>query len=228
MQQSLFSTAVASEPADAKQTSTSPTYQYQKETPLNSAVFTVIDLETTGLNAKKNAITEITAIQFKNGEEIGKYSTLVKPTESISEEVIKITGITNDMVKDAPALVMVLSELSNFVGANPIIVGHNVSFDIGFLLEKLEQESLSGFKDRFNINQAFCTKVLAQKALPGLPSYQGVVVATACGVINPNPHRAEADVRMSGQILTHLISKLSNECKTVGDLHTYQGELKLR
>lgn len=228
MQQSLFSAAVAAQPEESTSTQSTNIYQFNPQTALTDAVFTVIDLETTGLNAKKNAITEITAIQFKNGEEIGKYSTLVKPTEPISEEVTNITGIDNEMVKDAPALVMVLSELGNFVGENPIIVGHNVSFDIGFLHEKFEQESLSAFKSRFKINQSFCTKVLAQKALPGLPSYQGVVVATACGVVNPNPHRAEADVRMSGQILTHLIGKLSDQCKTVGELQTYQGELRLR
>ena len=116
MQQSLFSAAVAVQPEETTSDQQSPTYQYDPQTPTESAVFTVIDLETTGLNAKKNAITEITAIQFKNGEEIGKYSTLVKPTEPISEEVTQITGITNDMVKDAPALVMVLGELANFVG----------------------------------------------------------------------------------------------------------------
>lgn len=229
MQQSLFSAAVAAPAEESKTTkNTSSNVQYNPDTALNEAIFTVIDLETTGLNSKKNAITEVTAIQFKNGQEVGKYSTLVKPTENISEEVTQITGITNDMVKDAPALVMVLSELANFVGENPITVGHNVSFDIGFLHEKFEQEGMASFKSRFNITQAFCTKVLAQKAIPGLPSYQGVVVATACGVVNPNPHRAEADVRMSGQILTHLIGKLSHECKTVGDLQQYQGALKLR
>jgi DNA polymerase III epsilon subunit family exonuclease len=199
--------------------------------PLEEAVFTVIDLETTGLNAKKNAITEVTAIQFRNGEEIGKYSTLVKPAEPIPEEVELLTGISNEMVKSAPALIMVLSELSAFIGEAPIIVGHNVAFDIGFLQEKVTQNGLSVFEARYNLDRAFCTKVLAQKSLPSLPSYEGIVVATAIGYHNPNPHRAEADVRMSAGILFELIKRLQAEnasLKTVQHLLDYQGVLSER
>lgn len=225
IQQSLFGALNTTE-ANGKASPEAPADLL--EALLDDAVFTVVDLETTGLNARRNAITEITAIQFRNGEEIGKYSTLVKPSENIPEEVETLTGITNDMVKDAPALVMVLSELAGFVGAAPLIVGHNVPFDIGFLREKLDQTGLSMFLDRFAIERAFCTKVLAQKTLPGLPSYEGIMVATACGYHNPNPHRAEADVRMSAGILFHLIGKLRETHPTAADLLAYQGMLSLR
>lgn len=226
MQQSLFGNLALSEPATS-----STTARPLSELPLEEAVFTVLDLETTGLNAKKNAITEVTAIQYRNGVEIGKYSTLVKPTESIPEEVELLTGISNDMVKNAPALIMVLSELSGFIGDSPIIVGHNVSFDIGFLREKVSQNGLSIFLDRYDLSRAFCTKVLAQKALPSLPSYEGIVVATAIGYHNPNPHRAEADVRMSAGILFELINRLKaqdSSMKTAQDLLNFQGVLQER
>lgn len=225
MQQSLFGSLAG--PAVVEEKPALPLYQMA----LSDAVFSVLDLETTGLNAKRNAITEVTAIQYKNGVEIGKYSTLIKPTEAIPEEVELLTGISNEMVKNAPALVMALSELSAFLGPSPIIVGHNVSFDIGFLKEKIGQSGLDVFADRYDLSRAFCTKVLAQKALPSLPSYEGIVVATAIGYHNPNPHRAEADVRMSGAILFALIEKLQAEnasIKTVQDLLTYQGVLSER
>jgi len=199
--------------------------------PLEEAVFTVIDLETTGLNAKRSSITEVTAIQFRNGEQVGIYSTLVKPTESISEEVEMLTGISNDMVKGAPAPIMVLGELAAFVGESPVVVGHNVSFDIGFLREKLTQAGLDVFLNRFELPRAMCTKVLAQKALPGLPSYEGIMVATAVGYHNPNPHRAEADVRMSAGILFELIKRLQEQqpkLKTVQQLLDWQGPLSER
>jgi DNA polymerase III epsilon subunit family exonuclease len=227
MQQSLFgnlalSTAPAAECAPSA----------LDKLPLADAVFTVIDLETTGLNAKRNAITEVTAIQFRgNGEEVAKYSTLVKPSEPITEESEMITGISNDMVKNAPAPVMVLSELAGFVGESPLIVGHNVSFDIGFLREKLGQFGLGTFLNRFELSRAFCTKVLAQKALPGLPSYEGIVVATSVGYHNPNPHRAEADVRMSAGILFELMKRLQAQnpsLQTVQDLLSWQGFLSER
>ncbi|WP_303673110.1 3'-5' exonuclease [Vampirovibrio chlorellavorus] len=225
MQQSLFGSLAGPVVAEEK-----PTVSLSKVA-LCDAVFSVLDLETTGLNAKRNAITEVTAIQYKNGVEIGKYSTLIKPTEAIPEEVELLTGISNDMVKNAPALVMALSELSAFLGPSPIIVGHNVSFDIGFLKEKISQSGLDVFADRYDLSRAFCTKVLAQKALPSLPSYEGIVVATAVGYHNPNPHRAEADVRMSAAILFALIEKLQAEnaaVKTVQDLLIYQGVLSER
>lgn len=225
MQQSLFGSLAG--PAVVEEKTTLPLSKIA----LCDAVFSVLDLETTGLNAKRNAITEVTAIQYKNGVEIGKYSTLIKPTEAIPDEVELLTGISNDMVKNAPALVMALSELSAFLGQSPIIVGHNVSFDMGFLKEKISQSGLDVFADRYDLSRAFCTKVLAQKALPSLPSYEGIVVATAIGYHNPNPHRAEADVRMSAAILFALIEKLQAEkptLKTVQDLLEYQGVLSER
>lgn len=225
MQFSLFSSVV--DAADE----TVATSLSELSTPIDNAVFTVIDLETTGLSAKKNAITEITAIRFTVKGEVGKYSTLVQPTEPIPPEVESLTGISNEMVQGAPALVMALSELCRFVGTSPIIVGHNVPFDIGFLREKLEQTGLSNFMDRFVVNKALCTRVLAKKALPGLPSYEGIVVATQCGVYNPNPHRAESDVRMSAGILFALIKRLREEGQALDkleDLLNYQGLLSER
>ena len=227
IQQSLFGTVIESVDTDEAVGSRAT----GGDTPLSEAVFTVIDLETTGLSAKKNAITEITGIQFRNGEEIGKYTTLVKPTEAIPSEVEGLTGITNDMVQQAPALVIALSELCRFTGSNPIIVGHNAPFDIGFLREKLGAAGLSAFVERFDYHKSFCTRVLAVKAFPGLRSYEGVVVATHCGVYNPNPHRAESDVRMSAGILFKIIAALKSrnpDLRNVQDLLDYQGVLEPR
>jgi DNA polymerase III epsilon subunit-like protein len=70
--------------------------------------------------------------------------------------------------------------------------------------------------------------VLAVKTLPGLPSYEGIVVATTCEVYNPNPHRAESDVRMSAGILFELIKRLRAQgqpMSTVQDLLAWQGVL---
>jgi DNA polymerase III epsilon subunit family exonuclease len=233
MQQSLFGhlgTSVEEQPpvsgvvsGDGKQA----VHLQTGKTLLQEAVFSVIDLETTGLNAKKNSITEITAIQYQNGEVLNLYSTLVKPLEDIPEEVELLTGINNEMVRQAPPLQLVMGELSRFLGENPLLVGHNVSFDIGFLTEKIQQAGLGMFANRYSKQRSFCTKILAQKALPGLPSYEGIMVATSIGYHNPNPHRAEADVRMSAAILFAIIDRLQQNSevtlKTVQDLVTYQG-----
>lgn len=224
MQQSLFG-SLALAPSTVEGVSAQTALDQLR---FEDAVFTVLDLETTGLNAKRNAITEVTAIQFQNGKEINKYSTLIKPAESIPEEVELLTGITNEMVRNAPALIMVLSELAGFVGESPLIVGHNVQFDIGFLREKLSQNGLDAFIDRFDLARAVCTRAIALKALPGLPSYEGIMVATAVGVHNPNPHRAEADVRMSAGILFEIFKRMQAQdpsIQTVQDFLSWQGTL---
>lgn len=225
MQQSLFGHIETETPE--KPVSAGVSKKHFERIRLDEATFAVLDLETTGLSAKKNSITEITAIQYKNGEEVDKYSTLVKPLEAIPEEVELLTGISNDMVRNAPALGIVMGELSRFLGPVPLIVGHNVSFDIGFLQEKVEQSGLGMFAERYSKENAFCTKILAQKALPGLPSYEGIMVATSIGYHNPNPHRAEADVRMSAAILFAILERLQKEetitMNTVQDLIRYQG-----
>lgn len=221
MQQSLFAMALA-EPAEQPK-------QQALDTPLSDVIFTVIDVETTGLSAKKNSLTEVVAIQFKNGQELEKFSTLVKPTEEITAESEAITGITADMVKDAPALITVLTDLCSFVGAAPILVGHNVGFDVNFIREKVGSVGLNSFVDRFELSRSFCTKALAVKAIPGLPSYDGVTVASSCNVYNPNPHRAEYDVRMCAGILFAVIERLRKEgvpMNTLQDLFHYQGSLE--
>jgi DNA polymerase III epsilon subunit family exonuclease len=227
MQQSLFAMA---QPQSTDATTPESDVLAQ---PLGSATFIVLDLETTGLTPKKNAITELTAIKYQNGQDLGMFSTLVHPTEPIPANLTDITGITNDMVKDAPSVLTVLTDFMAFVGPNPLIVGHNVAFDWGFLTEKLAQNGMGSMADKLKLTQALCTRMLALKAIPGLPNYQGMTVATACGVKNPNPHRAEADVRMSAGILFNLIERLTANATlgpkaTVADLLAYQGELKTR
>jgi DNA polymerase III subunit epsilon len=203
------------------------------ELALDQLVFTVLDIETTGLSAKKNAITEITAIQYRwhaatsQAEELGVLTTLVKPTDAITDEVVRITGITADMVENAPLPRLVMQRLLDLLGQNPVIVGHNVAFDIGFIREKLLENGLPA--GVVTLERGVCTRNLARKLIPGLPGYEGVVVAHACDVVNDNPHRAEADVRMSAGILFHLLRHpLAGKVINLADLQAIQGPLKER
>ena len=230
MQQSLFGDLLET-PSPDSTAFKAPLPAMTEDTLLADAIFTVLDLETTGLQAKKNAITELVAIQYQHGEEINRLSTLVKPTESILENVVAITGITDAMVANAPAPVVVLRDLCQLLGPEPLIVGHNVSFDIGFLQAKLEETGLQGYQSRVDLSKSLCTRVLAKKLLPGLPTYEGVAVAHACGVYNANPHRAEYDVKMTADTLWVLLKRLAEQepgIKTLGQLWAYQGALQSR
>lgn len=96
--------------------------------------YVVIDLETTGLSPEYSEIIELAAIKVKNNQIIDKYQQLVKPDEEIDEFITSITGITNNMVKDAPKIDEVLNNYLEFIGNN-VVLGHNVSFDVNFIFD---------------------------------------------------------------------------------------------
>lgn len=119
--------------------------------------FIVIDTETTGLTASKDEIIEVAAIKFEDWLPICKFSTLIKPKKEIPLEITDISGITNDMVADAPAIQEIIPALNDFIGNSPI-VGHNLLFDIKFLYK-------NGL-DLFSVKHKFYdTLDLAQKVL---------------------------------------------------------------
>lgn len=96
--------------------------------------YVVLDLETTGLDPAFDEIIEIAAVKFSSGEKISEFITLVKPESKIDEYITQLTGITNEMVKNAPKIEKVLPELMNFLG-DSVIIAHNANFDINFLYD---------------------------------------------------------------------------------------------
>jgi ATP-dependent DNA helicase DinG len=91
-----------------------------------------LDIETTGLDPDKDAIIEIGAVRFSPRRVEAEWSTLINPGRPIPPFITQLTGITDQMVREAPPLRAVLGELKNFVGGAPVL-GHNVRFDLSFL-----------------------------------------------------------------------------------------------
>ena len=107
-----------------------------KSQPLNETTFVVLDLETTGASPKLGAgITEIGAVKVRGGEVIGIFETFINPRESIPQYITALTGITDEMVLNAPTIEMVLPTLFEFLGHEneTVVVAHNAPFDLGFL-----------------------------------------------------------------------------------------------
>ena len=90
--------------------------------------YVVFDIETTGLDVMNNGITEIGAVKIVNGKLTEQFTTLVKPDYRISDEIVRITGITEEMVKDAPKISTVIPDFIKFIDG-AIIVAHNAEFD---------------------------------------------------------------------------------------------------
>jgi len=91
-----------------------------------------LDIETTGLDSQKEAILEIGAVRFNGRRVEDKWTTLVNPGRPVPPFITQLTGITNQMVAQAPPVSAVLADLADFVGDTPI-VGHSIAFDLSFL-----------------------------------------------------------------------------------------------
>ena len=96
--------------------------------------YTIIDIETTGLDPKVDEIIEISALKVRDNKIISEYSTLINPQQEINDFIINLTGITNEMVKDKPTIKNSLNDYFNFLD-NDVIIGHNINFDINFLYD---------------------------------------------------------------------------------------------
>ena len=94
--------------------------------------YVVVDVETTGLDSKKNEIIEIGAVKVENGKITDTFQSLIRPVHTLEERITQLTGITQKDVENAPFIENVLPEFVAFLG-NHILVGHNLRFDYAFL-----------------------------------------------------------------------------------------------
>ena len=104
--------------------------------------YTVLDLEMTGLNAKHHKILEAAAVRVRDRKIVDSFSMLIHQELPLEEEIVRLTGITDEMLKDAPGEEEVLTEFFAFLGED-VLVGHNVIFDYGFLKQAAVNRKLS-------------------------------------------------------------------------------------
>ncbi len=149
-------------------------------------MYAILDIETTGGSPKSEKITEI-AIFFHDGKQItGEWSTLINPEKNIPYFITGLTGITNEMVADAPRFYEIAKELVKLTEGYTI-VGHNVSFDYAFI--KNEYKQLGYDFER----PTLCTVRLGRKLLPGHRSYSLGNICKDLGIVITGRHRAAGD-----------------------------------
>ncbi len=163
-------------------------------------LFSVIDIETTGGHSKREKITEI-AIYVTDGEKIvNEFSTLINPERRVTPFITGLTGITNEMLEDAPKFFEVAAKIVE-VTKDTIFVAHNVGFDYGFVKQEFAQ---LGYKFRLN---TLCTLKLSRKLFPGFKSYSLGNLCNSLNVSLENAHRAYADAKATTEIFNMIYKK---------------------
>lgn len=166
--------------------------------------YTVVDLETTGLDPYFDTIIEISALRVRANKIVDTLSTLVKPMWEVSEFITGLTGITNEMLADAPMLKEVLPAVREFIG-DDIIVGHNVNFDVNFLYDVCLDILGTPFSNNF-----LDTLRLSRKALPDLAHHRLDDVAQALGIVAEGHHRALSDCKTTFNCYLALEERIHN------------------
>ncbi|MBG7609884.1 MAG: DEAD/DEAH box helicase [Anaerolineae bacterium] len=163
---------------------------------MSKQIIVSLDIETTGLNAKSDKITEIGAVRFKGNRIEAEWHSLINPGVRIPPYISKLTSITDAMVRNAPTIHEILDDLSDFVGDAPIL-GHNVKFDLSFL-------------HRYHIllnNEALDTYDIAAVLIPNAGRYRLGALGQALGVLLPATHRALDDARVTQAVYQRLFEQ---------------------
>ena len=172
----------------------------------------VFDIETTGLSAANNRITEIGAVRVKDGQVLETFNMLVNPECPIPEEIVKLTGITDEMVRDQPTIEEVLPKFFEFTG-NRLLIAHNADFDTGFIRYSAKRLGLP-----FD-NPYFDTLALSRFLNPELKNHKLDTLANYFGLGDFNHHRASDDAEMLAMIYFAMVEKMrSREIHTFADL----------
>lgn len=161
--------------------------------------FVIIDLETTWLSPHKHGITEIAAVRFDGKNIVETFQSLVNPERHVPSFITKLTGITNDMISEAPTIQSILPNFIDFLGED-IFVAHNSSFDLWFL----NHARYAHFGEYFS-NPTLCTRNLAKHLVPELPKRNLAVLCEHFGIRNSRAHRAFQDVEATIELLKNYL-----------------------
>lgn len=155
--------------------------------------FVVFDIETTGLSPTGDRITEIGAVKISGGLITQRYSQLINPQRKLSQKIIELTGITDDMLADKPTIDQVLPEFLDFIG-DSMLVAHNSDFDTGFIRQNALRLGLEYH------SKAIDTVAVSRALLSDLKSHKLNLVAKRLGVTLENHHRAVDDAQATAEI----------------------------
>ncbi len=179
--------------------------------------YVIFDLETTGLSAAENRVTEIGAVKMKDGEIIDTFQTFVDPETSIPAKIVELTGITDEMVKDAPTFAEAFENFAAFCGNNAVLVAHNANFDVGFM--RAGAERIGKTFDYTYID----TVPVCRYVFPDMRSVKLDLVASRIRLPKFDHHRAVDDAKTLAGIVQYLFDFLQSHDKitSLDDMREY-------
>lgn len=169
---------------------------------LSDAEYVVFDIETTGGNPEKNGITEIFAVKYKDGVPGGTFYSLVNPKIPIPPIVRRMTGINNQMVREAPTIDAVMPGFVEFIG-NDILVSHNTIGDMKFIRYFAKEVCGNEVQNFF-----LCTHLLVEKLAKEAPDKSLRGLAEYFKLASGDLHRAEADAYVTLELFKVLLGRL--------------------
>lgn len=160
--------------------------------------FVAIDIETTGLSPSNDRIIEIAAVRFDGGKKVEEFKSLINPGVPVPYKITRLTGITDEMVSNAPGIKQVYIQFLDFVGDSKI-VAHHARFDLGFL---------HNYGKRFGYaleNEVVDTLRLSRKKLPNLENHKLQTLIRHFGIRVRSKHRAYSDCYATGLIYIYCL-----------------------
>lgn len=190
---------------------------------MENTKFVILDIETTGLSRYANKITEFSALKVTPDNNtttlstIDKYSTLINPQKRIPSFITSLTGITNNMVKDAPTFPDASAEIRKFIGSN-VIIAHNSTFDYNFLNHNFKETGTDELE-----NSAICTCKLSRRLIPNLSSYKLENLCSHLRIDNQQAHRAMSDVLATKELFSRLYRHMKKR-----NIHTVEDAIRFQ
>ena len=182
--------------------------------------YVAFDIETTGLNARDDRMTEIGAVIFSGGEIKETFNTFVNPHMPIPANIVELTGIHDSDVADAPEEKEAMEAFLRFAGERPLIA-HNAHFDVGFMAAAAQRQGIR-FSPVF-----LDTLALSQALLPELKRFKLDIVSNHLNLPQFNHHRASDDAMVVARIMDKFLPMLRQQgAKTVDDIETVYHALR--
>ena len=166
--------------------------------------FICFDIETTGLSAARDKITEIGAVKVENGVITDTFSTFANPEMPIPQKITQLTGITDDMIKDAPSQSEAVGAFLEFAGDN-VLVAHNAPFDTSFIAKACEDMGRE-----YNYT-SIDTVAISRAILTDIKNCKLDTVAKFLRLGDFNHHRATDDAEMLARIFINLSQRLTDD-----------------